>query len=191
MIEDPYELLGVSRDASVEDVKRAYRKAVRVYHPDVNPGNAAAEERFKEIQQAYGILSDPRKRREHARTTSAGRTAGTFGETDRPAGRSAESPVDLLNLLNRLRDLSGAGGRRGGDARKLRTEDVARAFKLLGLDITPSPVLRSKNANFRVRMSFGNVETGGSRPAGGDIPQESPPEEKIRKPPRPPKPSRW
>ena len=57
---DYYEVLGVSRDASAEDIKKAYRKMALKYHPDRNPGDAAAEEKFKEAAEAYDVLSNPR-----------------------------------------------------------------------------------------------------------------------------------
>ena len=57
-----YDSLGVSKGASQEEIKKAYRKLARQYHPDKNPGDAAAEERFKEIQNAYDLLSDAEKR---------------------------------------------------------------------------------------------------------------------------------
>lgn len=60
---DLYRVLGVSRNAGAEEIKKAYRKLARRYHPDVNPGNKEAEERFKEISQAHDILSDPEKRK--------------------------------------------------------------------------------------------------------------------------------
>jgi molecular chaperone DnaJ len=59
---DPYEVLGVPRDASADEIKSAYRRLARKYHPDVNPGDHEAEEKFKEIGSAYAVLSDPDKR---------------------------------------------------------------------------------------------------------------------------------
>jgi molecular chaperone DnaJ len=59
---DYYELLGVSRKASVKDIRAAYRKLARKYHPDLNPGDKSAEEKFKQIQEAYEVLSDAKKR---------------------------------------------------------------------------------------------------------------------------------
>lgn len=65
MAKDFYEALGVSRKASADEIKKAHRKLVREYHPDRNPGDTRAEERFKEVQQAYDVLSDPEKRKAH------------------------------------------------------------------------------------------------------------------------------
>jgi DnaJ-class molecular chaperone len=62
---DYYRILGVNRNASEKDIKSAYRKLARQYHPDVNPGDKKAEERFKEIGEAYDVLSDPDKRRRY------------------------------------------------------------------------------------------------------------------------------
>lgn len=61
-IGDPYEVLGVARDASADDIKSAYRRLARKHHPDVNPNDRESEEKFKEIGQAYAVLSDPEKR---------------------------------------------------------------------------------------------------------------------------------
>ena len=60
--QDYYQALGVARDASEDDIRKAYRKLARKHHPDLNPGDKASEERFKKVQEAYDILSDPKKR---------------------------------------------------------------------------------------------------------------------------------
>src|SRR5919199_4362244 len=62
---DFYAILGVPKDASAADVKKAYRKLAQKLHPDANPGDRTAEERFKEVGQAYSVLSDPSKRAEY------------------------------------------------------------------------------------------------------------------------------
>src|SRR5713226_7976391 len=59
---DYYELLGVTRKASAKDIRGAFRKLARKYHPDLNPGDKAAEEKFKQLQEAYDVLSDGKKR---------------------------------------------------------------------------------------------------------------------------------
>src|SRR6187551_3514645 len=69
---DYYEVLGVSRDASSDEIKKAYRKLARQHHPDVNPGDKTAEARFKEAQQAYDVLSDAEKRSLYDRYGKAG-----------------------------------------------------------------------------------------------------------------------
>lgn len=77
---DLYEVLGISRNASQDEIKKAYRKLALQYHPDKNPGDKQAEEKFKEIAEAYAILSDPNKRVRYDRfghTTTSG--AGDFG----------------------------------------------------------------------------------------------------------------
>src|SRR5438309_11430072 len=59
---DYYELLGVPRKATAKDIRAAFRKLARKYHPDLNPGDKAAEEKFKQLQEAYDVLSDSKKR---------------------------------------------------------------------------------------------------------------------------------
>src|SRR5438477_9712467 len=105
-VKDPYKTLGVDRKASDEEIKKAYRKLARQYRPDRNPGDKAAEERFKEVQQANAILSDPQKRKEY---DSGGGIFGGFdpGAFRRPGGGGGAGFGGIGDILS---DLFGAGG---------------------------------------------------------------------------------
>jgi DnaJ-class molecular chaperone len=104
---DYYEILGVPRSASADEIKKAHRKLVRKYHPDVNKDNKQAEERFKEVQEAYDVLSEPGKRRNYDQFGHAGVGAGGPGG---PAG--AGGAGDVWEAFRRAQQ--GAGGARGG-----------------------------------------------------------------------------
>ena len=105
---DFYRELGVAQDASADDIKRAYRKIARANHPDAHPGNTAAESRFKKAGEAYGVLSDPEKRKQYdeARALFAGGGFGRGGGYGRSGGGA---PGDLGDLFG-----SRAGGGGGG-----------------------------------------------------------------------------
>src|SRR5579871_5125357 len=76
---DYYETLGVSKSASEDEIKKAYRKLARQYHPDRNPGDKQAEAKFKDIQKAYDVLSDKNKRAQYDQFGEAGMGAGPSG----------------------------------------------------------------------------------------------------------------
>lgn len=108
MARSPYDVLGVAKTASDDEIKKAYRKLARESHPDANQGDAAAEERFKEVQGAYDVLSDPEKRKQFDAFGAAGaRGSGAPG----PGGFSYEN-VDLSDLLGQFGGIFGRGGRR-------------------------------------------------------------------------------
>jgi molecular chaperone DnaJ len=110
---DLYKILGVDKKASADEIKKAHRKLVRQYHPDRNPGDAKAEERFKEIQAAYDVLGDAEKRKQYDRGgfnpfAQGGPGGGAAG------GFDAGSFSDILSNLFGNAGGGGAGGARGG-----------------------------------------------------------------------------
>ena len=115
---DYYQILGVSKSASTDDIKRAFRKLARKYHPDVNPGDTVAEAKFKEINEANEILSDPEKRRKYdqfGRYWQQGGQAGPGGAPGDFGGFDFSNYGSFNELLNEL--LGGLGGGFPGGAR--------------------------------------------------------------------------
>ncbi len=111
---DYYEVLGVSKDADDAALKKAYRQVAKKYHPDMNPGDAEAEKKFKEASEAYAVLSDPEKRRQYDQFGHAafegGGGAGGFGGFDFGGADFSDIFGDIFG------DLFGGSSRRGGRA---------------------------------------------------------------------------
>ncbi|HEX5847979.1 MAG TPA: molecular chaperone DnaJ [Rubrobacter sp.] len=130
---DLYKILEVSREASQDEIRRSYRRLARKYHPDANPGDKKAEDRFKEIQHAYEILSKPEKRREY---DEGPRTFFGSGETARPGNANFGEFSDLLGGFGNLGDIFG------------RTTTTQR------------PQAKGENITINVRLSFKDALSG-------------------------------
>jgi len=141
---DPYTVLGVDRKASAAEIKKAYRKLARQYHPDRNPGDAKAEERFKEVNEANDVLSDPDKR------AALDRGEGLFGgrgggQNPFPGGFDGGSFSDILSNL--FGGGGGGGAASAGGARRAR----------------PQPA-RGRDLEASLQISFEQAVKGGQVP---------------------------
>ena len=118
---DYYEVLGVSKDASDNDLKKAYRQLAKKYHPDSNPGDKDAEAKFKEATEAYAILSDPEKRKTYDQFGHAAFENGGMGGAGGFGGFEGFDFSDIFGggsgfggFGDIFDDLFGGGSRRGG-----------------------------------------------------------------------------
>src|SRR4051812_44334482 len=128
---DYYKTLGVDKKASQDDIKKAYRKLARQYHPDTNK-DAGAEERFKEISEAYDVLGDPEKRKKYDR---GGMFAGAnpFGGGGGGAGGTAGGATDFGSFSDILSGIFNTGG-----GRTTRTKPITERGKDLETTVSLS-----------------------------------------------------
>jgi molecular chaperone DnaJ len=166
-MKSPYEVLGVAKNASQAEVKQAYRKLARQYHPDKNPGDKDAEERFKEVQNAYDLVADPEKRKQY----------DTFGSNGRggPGGFtwSGSEGFDFGNLGD-LGDIFGGlfgGGMRGGRAepRGQRGNDVE-----VQVNLSFEDALKGIETKIPVTLQVACHTCGGSGAKPGTAPKVCP-----------------
>src|SRR6185503_12070526 len=138
---DYYEVLGVAREATDEEIKKSYRKLAIKFHPDKNPGDKAAEEKFKEVGEAYEALSDPQKR---AAYDQYGHDA--FDSRRRASGRGGgfHDPFDVF------REAFGGGG----------VEDIFEQFFGGGSRRDPSGPERGSNLRYDMELEFEEAANG-------------------------------
>jgi molecular chaperone DnaJ len=136
---DYYKILGVGKNASDEEIKKAYRKLARKYHPDRNPGDKKAEERFKEISQAHDVLADTDKRKQYDR--GAGPFGGFSGTGGFDPGSFAGGVGDILS------NLFGGGGPAGGTRQR-------------GADTRPHVPQRGRDVETEISLTFDQAVNG-------------------------------
>src|SRR5262245_51005517 len=175
MPRDYYETLGVKRDASGEEIKKAYRKLARQYHPDRNPGDKQAETKFKEIQDAYDVLSDQAKRTQYDRFGFVGPDGGfggasgpggtTFRWGGGPGGFQEMDPNEAAEMFSQFFGGGGGGfgdlfGRAGRGRRGRRPEPAPEIESEVSI-----PFLTAANGG-TINLTIGNRELAVKIPAG-------------------------
>ena len=154
---DPYEVLGVGRDASSDEIKSAYRRLARQHHPDVNPGDPQAEETFKEVGQAYAVLSDADRKARYDQYGTVDEQAGGFYQTG--------NFTDLFDMFFG----GGFGGQGGGDPRMADGEDV-RA----DVELSLKEVVAGAEKEVRYRRYVRCTSCNGTGAEGGTQPETCP-----------------
>ncbi|WP_426730959.1 DnaJ C-terminal domain-containing protein [Myxococcus faecalis] len=184
MADDYYQILGVERTASEEAIKKAFRKLARQHHPDVNPGNKSAEEKFKQINSAFEVLSDPKKRKLYDEFGEDAEKIG-FDEKKAEAYRQYRAQAsrggvggipyggedfDLGDLFNDL-----FGGRRGGGGGFNDPFGRVRGRGPMGPE-------RGEDLNAQVRLTLAEAVNGTERPLSVSraSPDRSTPDERVR-----------
>jgi molecular chaperone DnaJ len=161
MKQDYYELLGVERGASAEDLKKAYRKLAMQHHPDRNPGDAAAEQKFKDINEAYDVLKDEQKRAAYDRFGHA-----AFEQGGRAGGGFEGFGAGFADIFDEMFG-DFMGGRRGGS--QARGSDLR-----YNMEITLEEAFGGKTAQIKIPSSAACETCSGTGAAGGAQPINCP-----------------
>ena len=157
MPKDYYETLGISRGASADEIQNAYRQLARKYHPDLNPEDKSAKQKFQEVQNAYEVLNDPEKRKLYDRYGSSFEQmggSGAQGPGGWPGGAAGFEDIDPSDVF---------GGQQGGGF-----ADIFRQFAQGGTTSSRSrrraPPRRGRNLRHEVTVSFHTAVLGGQVP---------------------------
>lgn len=164
MAKNPYTLLGVSKTATEKEIKSAYRKLAKTLHPDVNPGDAKSEEKFKEVTAAYNLLSNPdlRKAYDTGQVDASGQQQNPFRGGYRQAnaqggmdtgfgGFGGMGQDDMSDMFSSLFGMNMGGGRRSGQG---------------GYRRPPAPPQQGENLRYTLKMSLVDALTGGVKDLG-------------------------
>ena len=162
---DYYEVLGVDRSASEQDLKSAYRKLAHQHHPDKNPGDAHAEERFKEAAEAYAVLSDPEQRSRYDRFGHAGVSSAASAAWGAPGFGGIE---DILGDLFGFGDIFGGAGGRGPSRRSAQQRGADLRYDL---EISLEQAATGMTAQLRIPKLETCEKCNGSGTAPGTQPE--------------------
>ncbi|MGP1394630.1 MAG: molecular chaperone DnaJ [Inquilinaceae bacterium] len=160
--QDYYDLLGVQRSASADELKKAYRKLAMKYHPDRNPGDTDSEHRFKEVSEAYDVLKDDQKRAAYDRFGHAAFENGGGGA--RAGGFDFNFSGGFADIFDEMFG-EFVGGKRGGRGASARGADMR-----YNLDITLDEAFHGKPATIQVPTSVACEACGGRGAEGGSVP---------------------
>ncbi len=171
MPRDYYDVLGVGRDASPDDIKKSYRDLAFKHHPDKNPGDEAAEEKFKEATEAFEVLSDADKRAQYDQFGAAGIGAGPsgFGPTDFDMNDALRTFMNAFRGEGIFEDLFGGAGVRGGRPGKRKGSDIRVRLKL-----TLEEIAEGVKKKIKVSRLVRCGECGGSGAKKGTNPSTCP-----------------
>jgi molecular chaperone DnaJ len=161
---DYYEVMGLDRGASDQDIKKAYRQLALKYHPDRNPGDSEAEEHFKEAAEAYSVLSDPERRGQYDRFGHAGVTG---------AGGVGFDPGTFADFSDILGDLFGFGDMFGGGSRRGRAQNRGADLRY-DLELTFEEAAFGKQTRIRVPRHEACGDCNGTGSAKGSGPSSCP-----------------
>ncbi|HEV2374383.1 MAG TPA: molecular chaperone DnaJ [Streptosporangiaceae bacterium] len=149
---DYYKVLGVSKTAASDEIKKSYRKLARKYHPDANKGDPKSEERFKEISEAYNVLSDAKRRKEYDEARSLF-GAGAFRNRGAAGGQAGGYPFDL-------NDIFGSGAGTGGDTAGGRLGDLLGGMFGGGRSTTQPRPRRGADVETETTLAFNDAIDG-------------------------------